>query len=415
MVWSTAPVVLTPGPRSTRPVLVRTPSEAGRERFEACTVEVVRTPTGLAALKPAYDKLNAVCKNTLPFALHEWHEAWWNHFAKTEGKIRDELRIQVVRDHLGECVAIVPFISTQREIGVFKTETLALLGADPNFTELRSSLVTPGREKPVARAISRHLQFDDSWDWVQWSGVQGCFGEELAKGGALTWQAPRLDYLVDLAPTWDAFKAGLKRNIRESLRHCYNSLKRENLEFRMAVIEAPADVESALQKFFELHAMRASLEDTIMHHNHFAPQSARRFLMDVCKRFAEGGVLRIFQMYVGEHLVATRIGFQVADSLYTYYSGFDPAWRKYSVMTTTVTEMIKYAIEHGLKTVNLSPTQDVAKTRWGPQILSILQAVQVRHSVMSQLAWAGYRRAKSAGKLPGLLRRLSSGARKEWT
>ena len=117
-------------------------------------------------------------------------------------------------------------------------------------------------------------------------------------------------------------------------------------------------------------------------------------------------------MYIGEQLVATRIGFQVEDCLYTYYSGFDPAWAKFSVMTTTVTEMIKYAINHGLRAVNLSPTKDIAKTRWGPDIVSIEQAVQVRHSVMSHLAYAGYRRAKNAGRLPGLLRRLSGG--KEW-
>ena len=120
-------------------------------------------------------------------------------------------------------------------------------------------------------------------------------------------------------------------------------------------------------------------------------------------------------MHVGEQVVAVRIGFQIGDSLYTYYSGFDPDWRKYSVMTTTVTEMIKYAIAHGLKTVNLSPTRDIAKTRWGPETVPIGQAVQVSPSILSQLAWAGYRHARSAGRLPRLLRRLSKGARKEWT
>ena len=35
------------------------------------------------ALKPEYDRLNTLGDNALPFALHEWHVAWWNHLAKT--------------------------------------------------------------------------------------------------------------------------------------------------------------------------------------------------------------------------------------------------------------------------------------------------------------------------------------------
>jgi CelD/BcsL family acetyltransferase involved in cellulose biosynthesis len=359
---------------------------------------VVRTPAGLDALRPTYDRLHAVSGNTLPFAVHEWHVAWWNHFAKTEGKIRDELRIHVVRDHLGECVAIVPFVSTRREIGYFKTETLALLGADPNFTELRWPLVTPGREKAAATAVSRHLRFDDSWDWVQWSGVQGGFGEELARDGALTWQAPRLDYLVDLAPTWEAFKAGLKRNIRESLRHCYNSLKRDNLPFEFEVAETQDDVRNALHLFLSLHSMRAALSKTTYHPNRFESHTSREFLYEVCDRLAARGVARVFVLKIRGCVVAARIGFVVGDQLYLYYSGYDPRWSKYSVPTTVVAEAMKYAIEKGLKAVNLSTGTDVSKTRWGARLVPFQEAVQAHPRVRSRVTYAAYRSLMDDGR-----------------
>ena len=48
-------------------------------------------------------------------------------------------------------------------------------------------------------------------------------------------------------------------------------------------------------------------------------------------------------------IVAMRLGFVVDDSLYLYYSGYDPLWARYSVMTTTVAEALKYAIACGLQ------------------------------------------------------------------
>jgi CelD/BcsL family acetyltransferase involved in cellulose biosynthesis len=207
----------------------------------------------------------------------------------------------------------------------------------------------------------------------------------------------------------------LKRNIRESIRHCYNSLKRDGHDFRMVVAQEPVAVRAAVEHVFNLHAMRAKLAGTVAHPNHFASGISRRFLQDACERLARHRIVRVFEMYVGEQLVAARIGFVIEDSMYLYYSGFDTAWSKYSVMTTTVTEMIKYAIGQGLNTVNFSPGTDVSKTRWGARAVLIAQAVQVRRSMLSQLAWAGFRRAKTGGTMPSWLGRLSRSAKKEWS
>lgn len=115
---------------------------------------------------------------------------------------------------------------------------------------------------------------------------------------------------------------------------------------------------------------------------------------------AIGGVVRVFQLVIGEEIVAVRIGFAIRDSLYLYYSGFDPRWAKYSVMTTTLVEIIKYAIQQRMNTINLSPTKDISKTRWGPREIPLKRAVQVAPSPLSRLAWAGFQRAKYGRPLP---------------
>ena len=100
-------------------------------------------------------------------------------------------------------------------------------------------------------------------------------------------------------------------------------------------------------------------------------------MFDVFQALAEMGIARVFSLKIAGQVVACRLGFQCGDSLYLYYSGFDPAWGKYSVMTTTVAEAVKYAIAAGLKTVNLSPGLDVSKTRWGPTELIYREARQI--------------------------------------
>jgi len=55
-------------------------------------------------------------------------------------------------------------------------------------------------------------------------------------------------------PTWELFRRNLKRNVRESLRHCYNSLRREGIGFSFEVAASAADVARA-------HRLRGRRQD----------------------------------------------------------------------------------------------------------------------------------------------------------
>lgn len=378
-------------------------------------MEVAANIDDLLALKPDYERLQISSGNTLPFALHEWHVAWCDHFLEPGRYLHTQPMIHIVRNSARECVAIVPLILTRRSVGPLKLCSLDMLGADPSITEIRSPLIDPAYEACAARSVRRELAGSRSIDWISWATVSDSFAAALADSGPLKCQAPLPDYVLDLAPTWELMRANLKRNIRESIRHCYNSLKRDALTFEIRVAQSPAEVASALELFFVLHTQRANLRGTVPHPNHFAGDRPRRFLRDVCARLARRDMVRVFQLVISGEVVAIRIGFLVRNSLYLYYSGFDERFAKYGVMTTTVVEAIKYAIAHGLATVNLSPGNDISKTRWGPREISLSQVVQVRPSLRSRLAWTGYQRAKDAAPLPGWIGRALRRGTRDWS
>jgi len=376
-------------------------------------VDTIRSVAGIAALRADYDRLSRVASNTLPFALHEWHVAWCEHFLNCNPRIREEALFYVVRNLERECVAIVPFVICKRRLGPLKIVSVNFLGADPAITEIRAPLIEPGYEEITAHAMQDRLAKEGAWDWVDWTDISDAFANSLDTQ-QLHWQPGLSAYVLDLPSTWPEFRSGLKRNIRESLRHCYNSLKRDGHRFECIVIDRPEDIGDALDELLRLHVMRANYRISVVHPDRFSSKVSRDFLYSVCRQLAARGAVRIFQLRIDSKIVATRIGFVVNDSLYLYYSGFDPQWARYSVMTTTVAEAIKYAIAQGLATVNLSPTKDISKTRWGPREVTYRSAYQQGARLHSGLAHRAYLKSRSPeGIQSWILRRLIP-ARRTW-
>ena len=361
------------------------------------TVETVSTLEDLLPLEQEWRSLER--SSELPFSSWDWTLAWWAQLRENKLGVKDSLFVGVLRTEQGQLVAVAPLLVTRRpSIGPICIRQIQFLGADPNITEVRGLLTLPGRRADAYRALLRHLHnHADQWDSLLLSGVPPDFEDyELARFPKLEWTGETRSYLLRLPSSWQELRARLPRNIKESLRKCYNSLKRENRELRLDTVERPDQIGEALERFLAFHGARAQLPGTVPHRNVFETPEAQRFLTDVCTRFAERGCLRLFQLRVDEQVVAIRIGFLVGDSLYLYYSGYDPEFARYSVMTTTVAEAIQYAILHGMKTVNLSTGNDVSKTRWNPEEVVTRQALVVSPNRRAELASDVYRHAVGA-------------------
>lgn len=377
------------------------------------TVETITSVEGVEALHGDYEHICGTTANKLPFSLHEWHLTWCRHFLGCDPRIHDEPLFYLLRNAAGQCVAIAPFILSRRWFGPLKIVSVSLLGPDPFITEIRAPMIEPGFEHLTARAVRDGLARVHDWDWIRWSGVGDEFAEALNAGGALRWELPLSYFVLDLPPSWEELRSCLKRNIRESLRHCYNSLKRDGHRFEFQVIEDPAGVRQGLDRYLALHTMRANATHTVIHPDRFASRICREFLYAICDRLAARGAVRLFALKIGTQIVAMRLGFVVGDSLYLYYSGYDPVWAHYSVMTTTVAEALKYAIARGMKTVNLSPGREVSKMRWGPRKIDCGSAFEANTRLRSRLARSAYLAALSeTGIHSRVLQRVAS--RRNW-
>ena len=361
-------------------------------------IQEVTESEDLEHLAEEWHELFARVPNALPFVTHEWTVAWWAHLRRSGDRVRDSLRVLVVRTAAGEAVAIAPCLRTEhRALGIPVIRRLHPIGADKNLTEIRGILVAPEHEALVAAALCRHVSNEHGVDAIRWGGLR-CTGDALATFARQP--GTRIDrrisaFLLPISGTWDEFRRSRPRNLRESLRKCYNSLARDGHDWRFRAIESQAEVLASLDRFYALHASRAGLQSSIAHPDYFADADSRRFLHDVMERFARRGIARVFQLEVAGEVVAMRLGFRFDNNLYLYYSGFDPSWSRYSVMTTVVAESVRYALEHGVDTVNLSTGADESKLRWRPEEVPYADAVIVAPGLRARIAHRAFRAAKA--------------------
>jgi CelD/BcsL family acetyltransferase involved in cellulose biosynthesis len=376
------------------------------------SVEKIETVSALKALEPEWRSLTTQCSSPLPFQTWSWADRWWQNFAEQRTTVKDRLFVRAFRDTAGELVAVAPLMLTEWPgVGPLRARCLQFFGADPNITEIRGLVCRPELEGVAHEALLEQLELErEAWDWMLWTGLR--VGSDAAR--AVTATGPLLsreevpNFLLPLAPTWDEFRGGLKRTIKESLRKCYNSLKRDGHAFTFEAVTERAEVGAAIQEFLRLHSMRASAGQSVQHRDYFEWPAAQRFLTELAERFAAEGVARVFLMRIAGKVVAARVGFGLGDTLYLYYSGYDPAWSEYSVMTTVVAEAIRYAIENGFKSVNLSTGRDLSKTRWGPQEVTYFGGIQPSRSARSRVAFRTFSSLKTARAHPAAKRLLSA-------
>lgn len=353
--------------------------------LEDCSSLSVITIAGVQKflqLEPDWKAIVAALRTENPFLHWEWVSAWVKHYCG------DQLATVVVSD--GEQVmAIAPFYCRHYQLFPGVQATCLQLYAPREIQELfelRELLAWPGREVALLQAVVTHLAASDQWDWVEFAAYEPALGAWDTVLGTLpdtfltVHKGEELVPILPLEESWEVQRRGLKRNIKESIRHCYNSLKRHGHSYEFTIHEDRDAAQECLTDFLTLHRQRSQVVGAVHHFDQFAGVKERAFLAEVVPSMMEAGHLKFYAVKVGGEVVASRMVMTMQASCYLAFSGFDPRWWKYSVMTLLVTECIKDAIRRGQRSVNFSPGVDQSKIRWGGTTCRQRQFILVRRT-----------------------------------
>jgi CelD/BcsL family acetyltransferase involved in cellulose biosynthesis len=340
------------------------------------------------AMLPEWEALDAEIFPRTPFTSPNWIRLWWQHCRRHTASTVDELFLHSLRDEDGHLIAIAPLMVTRRPaFGLFQLRILQFIGADPSITEIRGIICKLDHQESVICALLDYFSLHrNEFDLFLLHGVRNI--EFAPHTVLLPDRLTRVDvlpaYLLELPNTWEQLLGGLSSNMRKSIRKSYEFLQRDGYQFLFRSQSRPEQLNEALECFFSLHAARSEANDMTTHLDRLTGYPRHQAIVaEFAREMVERGQLHMLQLEIDGAVVATRIAFQLGDNLYLSYSGFDPNWRKYSVMTTLTAETIKWALENNMKTVNLSTGSDPGKLRWRPV------EIQYHNCMCASPTWRG--------------------------
>lgn len=353
----------------------------------AVTTELVSGTDAFERLEADWQALLEASRTQNPFLSWEWMSTWARHFCG------ERLRTLVVRRG-GQLIAIAPLYLNRYLIGPgLYCRALQLLGPREvqHLFEMRQLLVLPGLEEVALQAVIDGATKIAGWDWIELS-AQGpglVALHEVARrrqgiGFRVHHEAATQIPVMPLEATWELQRQKLKRNIKESIRHCYNALRRDGHAHVFSADSSPSAVGESIERLLDLHRRRSLVQEHRQHRDSFSDRATRSFEAEVLRRMHGTGRARMAELAIDGEVVAARACLEANGALYLYYSGFDPQWWKYSVLTLLVTEAIRDGIERGMTAVNFSPGVDNSKSRWGVDLVPMQTVTLVRSNPVSR-------------------------------
>ncbi|MBV9100441.1 MAG: GNAT family N-acetyltransferase [Candidatus Dormibacteraeota bacterium] len=355
----------------------------------AMQVHEVTTADGFDALRDEWNALVPRLDAPSPFQTWEWNRAWWRHFGAGH-----RLRLLTFRRD-GALCGVAQF--HERRIGprVLRRSLLAPLGWEDQrrrqgMTE-QSQLVFPAADMDeLLAALARWLD-THRWTFVQLAGMAVPFElpQRLSQRVVLTGK-PNSFYGRALPATYAELVAGLGKSMRDNVKYYPKLLERTGHSVSLRVANTPETIPPALDVFFALHRARANATAaSIAHRDKFAWRDRRAFLADVAPMLAAQGQLRIGLLEVDGATVAVQIWLEYGTAMFVYYTGWDPAWSKYSVQLVATIECIKNGIARGLGRLEFlrggADGNDQRNERWETQRRVRVNLTLARRPAMTRL------------------------------
>ncbi|HEX8101807.1 MAG TPA: GNAT family N-acetyltransferase [Solirubrobacteraceae bacterium] len=389
--------MLDPGAQPDRPAGTAPARGKGSLSFS-----VVESHAELRELLPAWLALFAASRTPNPFAHPLWQLTWGQHFVRAG-------ELYVVAIHLGgRLVAVAPFF--RRRYGLGRTAATTVLrmfgtGRHAAITELPQALIAPGLERRALAAIVGGLVArSDEWDWIElalppehgWLEPEWAARPPAAPPAFPMHKASAACVVLPLPGSSAALRAGLKRNVRESLRRGVNRLDAAGVPWRVETDCAPDQLGAAVEDVIRLHSARAGIAGHLEHDDHLEEPESRAFLHDVAGQLHAEGALRVARLVAGEETLAANLILRAHGTVFTSLSGMAPdAWR-YGAITVLLGRVLDEAADEGFERANLSLGPSQAKLRWSERIETHNQFVIVANRRGARTAFAAYWHARAA-------------------
>ena len=298
------------------------------------------------------------------FLTWEWITTWWEFF-----KEERNLYILAVRDATNQLQGIAPFM-IERPRNRKHLRTVEFIGAGEEVSpDYLNIIASPNMETEVTRQIFRYLwEQQDMWDLIYLSDVLEDTTllqvvQDMASTDGLTYNLEPLFVCpyIPLPDSWDTLFGTLKGKKRYEMRRRWKLLQKEH-QVQFFRCEDRDSLDKGLESFFKLHAKRWGERE--MEGMFEAHPNIPDFHRSVATKCLDNNWLGLFLMEVDGEPVASLYGFEYAQKLFHYNSGFDSQWAKHGVAKQLIALVIEHAIQRGLKEFDFLKGDEAYKYEW---------------------------------------------------
>jgi CelD/BcsL family acetyltransferase involved in cellulose biosynthesis len=361
-------------------------------------LETVSTAAGLDGLEPEWDGLVCAMPRPSPFLLHGWVRAWWSHYGPAR-----ELAVACARRD-GRLVGLLPLCIERR--GGLRVATF--LGG--RESALADVLLASGEPVDTAGALLAEagrapFQLVDLFGLPADSRLAAA-----APAGAVSVvervEAPVLDMPDGWEAAYTARTGSKKRNLhRRRLRQL-----REAGEVEFAVARDGAELASALEEAFSLHALRFHdrPDDST-----FGTSRGHDFHREAFARLAPLGVARIVTLRVDGRAIAFHSYLALEGTMYVHRLAFDPAFSRFSPGLVTTLQALATASAEGLVRAEFLGGDERYKLELADRMEPLYEAIGLGRGLSGRAASAARVRgivARRRLKRSQLVRRLYAGS-----
>lgn len=365
----------------------------GFSGVEQLSVDVEIGLGRLLSLEDEWQRLIATNPGSSPYCNWSWVLGWIRAFRKGR-----EFLTLVCRNREQEIVAIVPF-TWQKLTSPLEVRKLWMLG-------FHSGIRTNGlTEEPIyaldlrdasqeaiwtsIHARLRTLVEVGSWDSVAYrrfgNGPEQCSVLASEVGTLEVRDFHRGCEYIQLPETWEEYLKMVSKSMRENIPYYRKKFIKAGIDYRVETLD-PNETADGLQRLIDLHKLRTYSDASQEHFDYFAHASSRKLAFEALEEMTQRGAARLVVLRANDEIIAAQVFLQNGHTLLAHYSGFDPAWSKFSPLFVLQSEVFREAISQGYRTVNLLRGNAEWQRRWAANATNrIIDVTIARRSTLSRI------------------------------
>jgi CelD/BcsL family acetyltransferase involved in cellulose biosynthesis len=311
------------------------------------TLSILKEESDFKKLKDVWNNFLIKAGHHNIFLTWEWLYSWWEVYKKNK-----QLNILIIK--VGdEIKGIAPFYVGKKRFMGLSYNILRFLGDQEVCSEYLDLIMNNTINVTVLKEIYNFLSNDSCWDCIhfvdfnQKSKLIGLL-ESLSnlKKCKMHQTTTTLNHYIILPKSWEEYLSMISNHFRKKFKKNFKRLNQDfTVKFEDVTQNKNFDPYHSMKLMMEIHEQRWKSKRK---YGVFKRKKFSQFHILVSERLLQRNLLRLFFLFLNDHPVAVRYGFEYMNKYYSYQAGFLPKYQEYSIGTISRLLNIQNSIEKNL-------------------------------------------------------------------